>query len=126
MRVLHVVGSLDPAAGGSTSAAFHVSGYLREHGVEAELAGTWEAPASAEHIRDEWPDLPVHGFHRRVPPHYWHSPALRRWLDRNVADFDLVVVNGVFKFPFVDAAIASRRHRAPYLVQPHGSLDPYD
>jgi glycosyltransferase involved in cell wall biosynthesis len=126
MRVLHVVGSLDPTAGGSTSAAFHTSGYLRKHGVDAELAGTWEGPESAEHITDQWPELPIHGFARRAPHHYWHSPALRSWLGEEVASYDLIVVNGLFKFPFVDAGRAARRARVPYLVQPHGSLDPYD
>jgi glycosyltransferase involved in cell wall biosynthesis len=126
MRVLHVVGNLDPDAGGSTSAAFHTSGYLRKHGVDAELAGTWDGPESADHITEQWPELPIHGFPRQAPHHYWRSPALRRWLRDEVASYDVIVVNGLFKFPFVDAAGAARRANVPYLVQPHGSLDPYD
>src|SRR5206468_1355299 len=126
MRVLHVVGNLDPDSGGSTSAAFHTCGHLRAHGVDAELAGSWAGPASGEYITEQWPDLPVHGFGRTAPRHYWHSPSLRRWLANSVGRFDLVVVNGVFKFPFVDATRAARRRSVPYLVQPHGSLDPYD
>ena len=126
MRVLHVVGNLDAASGGSTSAAFHTCGYLRLHDVDAQLAGTWSEPGAARYITEEWPDLPVHGFRRRTPHHYWHSPALRRWLLASVENFDLVVVNGVFKFPFLDGARAARRKRVPYVVEPHGSLDPYD
>ncbi len=126
MRVLHVVGNLDADAGGSTSAAFHTCGYLRQRDVDAVLVGTWAAPGAADYISEQWPDLPVRGFTRAVPHHYWHSPALRRWLITNVTDFDLVVVNGLFKFPFVDAARAARHRGVPYVVQPHGSLDPYD
>jgi glycosyltransferase involved in cell wall biosynthesis len=126
MRVLHVVGNIDPDSGGSTSAAFHTSGYLRKHGVETVLAGTWHGPQAADYIKEQWPDLPVYGFSRRAPHHYWHSPDLRRWLQAEVQSFDLVVVNGLFKFPFVDAARAARRSHVPYLVQPHGSLDPWD
>ena len=126
MRVLHVVGNLDADAGGSTSAAFHVCGYLLAHGVDAQLAGTWEGPGAAEYITEQWPELVVHGFERRAPRHYWHSPSLRRWLWQHARSFDLLVVNGLFKFPFVDAARAARRAAVPYLVQPHGSLDPYD
>src|SRR5207248_8240152 len=62
VRVLHVVGNLDPDSGGSTSAAFHTCGYLRAHGVDTVLAGTLGEPRGAHYIRDEWPDLPVHGF----------------------------------------------------------------
>src|SRR5438477_12443112 len=126
MRVLHVAGNLDADAGGSTSAACQTCGYLRAHGIDAVLAGTWAGPQAADYIREEWPDLPVHGFPRRTPHHYWHSPSLRRWLRSNVDAFDLVAVHGVFKFPFVDAAFAARRNDVPYLVQPHNSLDPYD
>jgi glycosyltransferase involved in cell wall biosynthesis len=126
MRVLHVVGALDPGVGGSTSAAFHTCGYLREEGVDAELAGSYGGPGDLEHIADVWPELPVHGFPRRPPHHYWHSPALRRWLKSAVSGYDLVLVHGVFKFPFIDAAEAARRTGVPYVIQPHGSLDPYD
>jgi glycosyltransferase involved in cell wall biosynthesis len=126
MRVLHVVGALDAYVGGSTAAAVDTCGYLRRHGVEAAVAGTWESPRAADYISATWPDLPVYGFSRRAPRHYWHSPALRRWLETDVHSYDLVCVHGVFKFPFVDAARAAHSRRVPFIIQPHGSLDPYD
>jgi glycosyltransferase involved in cell wall biosynthesis len=126
MRVLHVVGSLDAHVGGSTTAGVETAGYLRRLGVDAVVAGTWESPAAADYIRADWPELPIHGFGRRVPHHYWHSPALRSWLREETGSYDLVSVHGLFKFPFVDAARVARRRDVPYLVQPHSSLDPYD
>ncbi|MBV9042841.1 MAG: glycosyltransferase [Acidimicrobiia bacterium] len=126
MRVLHVVGSLDAHVGGSTAAGVETAAYLRQLGVDAAVAGSWESPTAADYIRDVWPDLPVHGFGRRPPHHYWNSPTLRSWLRSAMGEYDVVCVHGLFKFPFVDAARTARRRRVPYLVQPHSSLDPYD
>ena len=126
MRVLHVVGALDARVGGSTTAGVDTAGHLRRLGVEADVAGTWESPSAADYIVASWPELPVRGFPRRPPHHYWRSPALRAWLRAHVVDYDLVCVHGLFKFPFVDAARAAARGGVPYLVQPHSSLDPYD
>jgi glycosyltransferase involved in cell wall biosynthesis len=126
MRVLHVVGALDPYIGGSTTAAIDTCGHLRRHGVDAVVAGTWDDPSAADYITNKWPGLPVHGFTRQSPRHYWNSSGLRRWMRAEVGAFDLVCVHGVFKFPFVDAARAARARGVPYVVQPHGSLDPYD
>jgi glycosyltransferase involved in cell wall biosynthesis len=126
MRVLHVVGSLDAHVGGSTTAGVETAAYLRQLGVDAEVAGTWDSPSAADYIRAAWPDLPVHGFTRAAPRHYWRSPALRSWLGGATSSCDLVCVHGLFKFPFMDAARAARRHGVPYLVQPHSSLDPFD
>jgi glycosyltransferase involved in cell wall biosynthesis len=126
VRVLHVAGNLDAETGGSTAAAFHTCGYLRSAGVDAVLAGSWATERAADYISAVWPNLPIQGFARRFPEHYWNSPAHRRWLFDTVPQFDLVVTHGVMKVPFVDAARAANRHGVPYIVQPHGSLDPYD
>ncbi|MBV8303933.1 MAG: glycosyltransferase, partial [Acidimicrobiia bacterium] len=126
MRVLQVVGGLEARVGGSTMAGVETAVHLRGIGVDAAVAGTWDSADAADYIRDAWPELPVHGFVRKPPRHYWNSPALRSWLRATVSSYDLVSVHGVFKFPFVDAARAARAAGVPYLVQPHSSLDPYD
>jgi len=43
-----------------------------------------------------------------------------------VKNYDLVEIHCVFHFPAVYTAIACTRWRVPYIVRPHGSLDPYD
>lgn len=53
------------------------------------------------------------------------SIALGRWVVKHVADFDVVHVHGLYRFPPTFAAAVARRKGVPYLIKPHGSLDPY-
>src|SRR5207248_2147945 len=60
------------------------------------------------------------------PRHNFRSPALHTWLRRNMRDYDVCDLHGVWSFPPLYAAIQSVRAPRPYLVRPHGSLEPYD
>ncbi|MHB8464496.1 MAG: glycosyltransferase [Acidimicrobiales bacterium] len=124
MRVIHVTGALQ--LGGHAFAAIHAAGYLHQHGVDAVLASTVHEPGGEAFVRDIWPDLPLYAFDHHLPRHYWNAPDLRRWLRAEVPRADLVVLHGVMKVPYVDGARISRKAGVPYLIHPHGSLDPYD
>jgi len=116
-RILHLIGTVDPAAGGPTE----VIRMLARHappGVECEVATTDDPFASFVH------DMPciVHalGSARRQ----WYVPALRDWLIGNQDRFDGVIVHGLWEYTGVAARIALRG-RVPYAVFPHGMLDTY-
>lgn len=53
------------------------------------------------------------------------SVALGRWLVKHIAEYDVVHVHGLYRFPPTFAAAVARRKRVPYLICPHGSLDPF-
>ena len=53
------------------------------------------------------------------------SPSLAGYLRRAIPTFDVVHVHGLYRFPTTAAASLSRRHGVPYVIRPHGSLDPY-
>jgi len=52
------------------------------------------------------------------------SRALKRWLDHNLKEFDVVHVHGRDRFPTTYGAWLARKKRVPYLMRPAGSLDP--
>ena len=54
---------------------------------------------------------------------YW-APALKRWLRRTVADFDIVHLHSVFLWPTLVAARAAENVRVPYVLSPRGMLVP--
>ncbi len=117
MRILHIVGSIDPAAGGPTEAIR----MLIEHappGYTAELA-TLDDPA-APFLRDL--PFPVHAFGGARKR--WYSPRLLPWLQVNRNRFDGVVVHGLWEYTGL-AAFRAFAGRLPYLVFVHGMLDPY-
>jgi glycosyltransferase involved in cell wall biosynthesis len=87
-------------------------------GDTAELA-TLDDPAAA--FLTGLP-FPVHAFGSSQPR--WWRPALLRWLRSNRSRFDGVIVHGLWEY----TGWAARRAfpgRLPYMVFPHGMLDPW-
>jgi glycosyltransferase involved in cell wall biosynthesis len=56
---------------------------------------------------------------------YAYSPSLRRQLDALVPQCDLVHVHTLWTYPTYTAARCCRRHGIPYVIMPHGMLDPH-
>ena len=64
--------------------------------------------------------FPVHA------PRFWEtSLPLGRALRADSGNFDLVHIHSLYMYHDRAAANAARRHGVPYVVQPHGSMDPY-
>lgn len=58
-------------------------------------------------------------------PRWWcFSKALGRALRQQVDQFDIVHVHSIFLWPTTIAAFWCRRRNVPYLISPHGMLDP--
>jgi glycosyltransferase involved in cell wall biosynthesis len=53
------------------------------------------------------------------------APGLLPALSRRIGEFDLVHVHMMWAFPGIVAARAAERRSVPYLLTPHGSLDPW-
>jgi glycosyltransferase involved in cell wall biosynthesis len=48
-----------------------------------------------------------------------------RWLQQHIAEFDVAHIHGIYRYPPLVAARLARANRIPYVMRPHGSLDPY-
>lgn len=53
------------------------------------------------------------------------SSKMRTWLRHAVPGFDIVSVHGLYRFPPTYAAYCARRSGIPYIIRPHGALDPF-
>ena len=117
LRVLHIVGTISPAAGGPSEAIQMLIRYAPP-GDTAELA-TLDDPNAV--FLDGLP-FPAHALGSAKPR--WWRPALLRWLRRNRSRFDGVIVHGLWEY----TGWAARRAYAgklPYMVFPHGMIDPW-
>jgi glycosyltransferase involved in cell wall biosynthesis len=117
LRILHIVGTISPAAGGPSEVIQMLIRYAPP-GDTAEVA-TLDDPAAGFLA-----GLPfqVHAFGSPKPR--WWRPALLRWLRANSSRFDGVIVHGLWEY----TGWAARRafaDKVPYLVFPHGMLDPW-
>lgn len=118
MRVLHLVTTIDPKAGGVSEAIRS----LLEYGppeYQQEIASI-DDPAAP--FLKEIP-APVHAFGPATSV-YARSPRLRQWLTANRHHYDGVFVHGLWDYPGL-AALQTLPGRTPYAVFPHGMLDPY-
>ncbi|MGH9594660.1 MAG: glycosyltransferase, partial [Bryobacteraceae bacterium] len=56
---------------------------------------------------------------------YGYAPGVIPWLVKHSSDYDLIVVNGLWQFGSYAVWRATRRTGGPYVVFPHGMLDPW-
>lgn len=121
LQILHVIGSLSPAAGGLPEAVRQL--------VEAHIA----AGDAIELVCLDKPNetfllgmaCPVHALGPSYLGLYGFSPRLWRWLRANAHRFDGIVMNGVWTFPGLAVRFAARRARKRYGIFAHGALDPW-
>ena len=119
VKILHVIPTLSPSSGGPPEALRHLSRAYGEVGVEAEIV-CQDDPAAP--YLGNFP-IPVHAMGAQAST-YGFSRELLLWLRQNVTRFDGVVINSIWTFPSLAAAIAARG-RVPYVVFTHGMLDPW-
>lgn len=139
LRILHVTETLFPEQGGPDVAVLGLSRALVRRGCEIEIYTTnirgrgdfhlhhqdsdWiEAPANRQVWRD---GIAVCLFSGHWPTRWRASRRLKRALAGNIRRFDIVHIHSLYAFPTAIAARECRRAHVPYLIRPHGSLDPF-
>ena len=120
MKLLHLLSTLDPRAGGPTEG-------VRQSGLDMTALGHHVEVASIDDPAAAWLGefpLPVHalgpgkGF-------YGYTPKLVPWLAAHAQSYDAVIVNGLWQYHSYATWQALRRLDVPYYVFPHGMLDPW-
>jgi glycosyltransferase involved in cell wall biosynthesis len=120
LKLLHVVRTVNPDAGGPIEGVRQRGLRLRQTGHEVEVV-TLDAPQEAYVAR--FP-LPV----RALGPsrgNYGYNPHLVPWLKQHAREYDAVVVNGIWEYHGLAAWRALHGVDVPYFVFTHGMLDPW-
>ena len=121
MKVLHVIGSLNPREGGPPEVTRQLARAYLESGDTMEVV--CQDPPGSLFLHDM--PCPVHALGQRLLGRYGFSRRLWTWLDKNFARFDAVVMQGIWTFPGIAVRHASLKTGVPYGVFPHGALDPW-
>lgn len=119
MRILHIMGTLSPAAGGPSQSVRVLMSYS-SIGYIGEVV-TFDDPAEP-YLKDI--GFPVHAL-GPVGTTYGYNAKLVPWIKANRHRFDGVVVNGLWQYCGLAARRALSGTSTPYLVFTHGMLDPY-
>jgi glycosyltransferase involved in cell wall biosynthesis len=120
MRLLHVIASLDRRGGGPAAGVEGLVAQYLARGVEVDIA-TLDDPG-----RGHGADSParVHALGPGLGG-FGYAPRLRSWLVAHAADYDAVIVDGLWQYHVVATWQALRGGSTPYFVFPHGMLDPW-
>jgi glycosyltransferase involved in cell wall biosynthesis len=126
MRIVHVTPYMHPAAGGPPVVVDRLSRELAARGHELRVLTTdlfagsdsaWTNGADRPYEMQVFPTVAGNG--------YGFSPQLWKAIGRTVGNCDIVHVHTLWTFASLAAERACVRARAPFLVMPHGMLDPY-
>lgn len=129
MRILLLIPALGAVYGGTSKLLPPLAAALARRGLRVDLVTT-NANGAADL------DVPVgrwieqDGYRLRYFPRLGRAEyklgfALSAWLARHVADYDLAHIHSDFNFPVLAAAAACRWRKVPYLLTPHGMLEPW-
>jgi glycosyltransferase involved in cell wall biosynthesis len=130
MKILQVVTTLAPSMGGPSIACPELSQELVRQGYQVSIyasdvdgSGHLNVPLGRP-VLDKGVEI---RYFRGLswPGGYMFSPGMWRELRETVADFDVVHIYSVYGFSCSAAAYWCRKRCVPYIVHPHGSLDPF-
>jgi glycosyltransferase involved in cell wall biosynthesis len=120
MKILRSIHSLNPAIGGPMEAVKQSSSILISRGHRVEII-CLDAPS------DPWiRQYPVK-VHALGPGRggYGYAPRFTRWIKGRHAEYDAVIVHGLWQYSSFGVWRGLRGTATPYFVFPHGMLDPW-
>jgi glycosyltransferase involved in cell wall biosynthesis len=125
MKLLHVIGSVNPAHGGP------IEGMLKQ--AEATRAECECEIVCLDQPEDPWVEAVPFTVHALgvsagypLPLRHWrYSPLLAPWLRRNAREYDAVIVNGLWNYSAFGASRVLPGGPVPYYVFTHGMMDPW-
>ena len=128
MKILHVVSSYWPAFGfgGPINSVHQLNKFLVRKGADVEVyttnAGLKERKDIPLKKEMEIDGVKVFYFPCYGYIHWTFSPALFWALAKNIKNFDMIHITGVWNFPVLAAAFWARVYKKPYIISPRGSL----
>ncbi len=121
MNILHIISSANPESGGPIEAVLQMNYALQSKGHYAEVISL-DQPH--ENFLDRMP-FEVHALGPTSLGSYRYSQKLITWIRAHMKRFDVALVHGLWQFTGLGTWIALRDTNFPYLVYPHGMLDPW-
>jgi glycosyltransferase involved in cell wall biosynthesis len=120
MKILHTITSMNPELGGVTEFVSQIIPYLARNGIDCDVA-------CMDDPNDPWiTDKSFNIFATGRSKHrYSFSKRFYSWLNDNVSNYDLVVINGLWQYHGHASKMACISKNIPYFVFAHGMLDPW-
>lgn len=129
MKILHVITTMSPRIGGPSAVLKSLAHEQAHAGHEVTVCSTsQDYPTGQMDVRTGSPVLNDNfsiWYHKSQFTPLSFSISLGSWLKRSITTFDIVHIHGIYRFPTTYGAWCARRAGVPYIIMPHGSLDPF-
>ena len=129
MKILHVTSTLSPRFGGPTVVINEMARYEAKAGLDVTVIST--NADYPEGLLDVPTDMPLYieGVRYEFFPVQFRpllvSLPMAVALKQRISAYDIVHIHGLYRFPPTFSASLCRLRGRPYIIRPHGSLDPY-
>lgn len=120
LRILNVIGTLDPAYGGPVEALRHSSNALAQLGHQVSVL-TLDPPGTGPLCKIEGRTIAVGPSFGK----YRLNLRLKTWLRQHAHEFDAIVVHGIWQYHGYAVRSVARKLNIPYFTFIHGALDPW-
>jgi glycosyltransferase involved in cell wall biosynthesis len=125
MKILHVISNLAFRSGGPSTVIRQLAEYQAKAGLDITVCTTrWGISYKEENFRQ--------GLENRISLYFFDflspmliSVSMAQWFAQHINSFDCVHIHGLYRFPVIYAAWLARKKCIPYIIRPHGSLDPF-
>jgi len=129
MKILFVIPALGSVYGGPSQCVLDLAQALGRQGVDLDIVTTTaNGPDRLNVPTQTWIQ---EKFYRIQYFSYWNfidykfSWSLSRWLFQNISNYDLVHTHTIFCYPTLPAYWVCQLHQIPYIMTPHGMLEPW-
>ena len=129
MKILFVIPALGSVYGGPSQCVLDLAQALGRQGVDLDIVTTTANGLNRLNVPTQtWIQ---EKFYRIQYFSYWNfldykiSLPLTNWLFHHVSDYDLVHTHAIFSYPTLPAHWACQLHQIPYIMTPHGMLQPW-
>ncbi len=126
IRILHVIASIAASTGGPARAVVDMARAVAARGHDVSIYTTDRDMTDAERAAPPPADgVERHVFAQGFPALFATSWKLARALDEAIPKADIVHIHSLYLFHVWYAARVCRAAGVPYVLRPHGTLDPF-
>ena len=125
MRIVHVIATLAAEEGGPSRAVLDMAMAMAQRGHEVSIQTTdyGDAPVDVTAATGLGVKIDIHPV--GVPRRWKRSTALRAALERDLPKADVVHLHSLYLYHCLVTEQICRQARVPYILRPHGTLDPF-
>jgi len=126
MKILHVISSIDLRHGGPSRYILDLVMAQNLKGITSHICTT--------HLRKN--KVKISNYYKIIKNKIFNfkidlfdslriSRKYIRFINNNIKNYDIIHIHGFYRFPVTYAAYKARKLKIPYMIMPHGALDPY-